>query len=211
MIAFFNPHSSQSGIIHCVVVKEAVDRKEVRMTEEILATAHHEAGHAAMAWHLGLGFERVTVVAAGSYTGKVVPRQDSLMDDDKKMLSLAECDRLEKYIMTHVGGPVARAVYGEWENLQQNPHLLMSIVWDFAGVNGDYANTERHIKQLLASQGRVAGAGAELQRQIQFVESAFDLVNRNGELWPTVERLANALVDKRTLEYEEAIRIMAAT
>lgn len=82
-----------------------------RPTAARSATAYHEAGHAVMAWKLGIALKKVTIVpdedSAGScYHAKIVRGRYPECDDSPHTRI-----RMEKLAMVSLAGPVAQRLY----------------------------------------------------------------------------------------------------
>ena len=76
-----------------------------------ISTAYHEAGHAVIAYHVGVKIQTVTIVPDGEYLGlcrhaKVIRgRYPEADDSDRTRL------RMEKHGMIALGGPIAQRLY----------------------------------------------------------------------------------------------------
>lgn len=158
-----------------------------RTVEIASIIAHHEAGHAAARWGLGLPIAEVTIIPEGKFGGQCRTARLSLRhvlqhwDNPRRLLP--------KFLAGTVGGKVAQEIYTgqryEWSD------------WWFSI---DVESIQR-----LSDTFEL---GDLWDGRVQEVEATTGTFLRN--VWPAVEELAGALLEQGTVEGGEACRIMAA-
>jgi hypothetical protein len=152
-----------------------------------LSTAFHEAGHAVIAWSLGLKVHSATIVPAPGIHGGVEhanPLRGIHLDYDGSDRARR---RAEIAIIVCLAGPVAqqrykprswRSYHGQYDH-SQAADLALSL-------NGSDEATNAHLKYLAIV--------------------ARDMV---AALWPLIERVAGALIERRTLTAAEIATVLA--
>ena len=157
-------------------------------------TAYHEAGHAVAAVLLGIGVSSITIVPD-------VREMSSGMTEYRDTLDTTDTDRVDRYAVAFLAGPVAEARFTpepiDWEAKDDYIDAVgcvagitdrMTLVW------GDPTDLREAIER----------AGAE-ERMRGLVELAEGLVEKH---WTQVETVAHALLEANTLEGDEAERLI---
>jgi hypothetical protein len=153
---------------------------------EASVIAHHEAGHAAAKWGLGLPFAWVTIVPSEGFGGRcrtapIPPEVATRFLDEPRRL-------LPRFLAGIVGGKVAQEI------ATGRPHE-----WSDWWFSYDVQDIER-----LAEGFQL---GDLWDGRVQEIEAATATFLRS--VWPAVEALAAALLERGTIEGEEAGCIMA--
>ncbi|QKC81546.1 hypothetical protein EB232_07700 [Mesorhizobium sp. NZP2077] len=148
-----------------------------------IATAYHEAGHAVAALTYGGHVRIVTIDPAHGATGSVA--YDSPMRRLRPDLRITPAGRMK------IEAAIIIALAGE---IAQRRHRPSSIrTW--------HGGSDRELAADLAL--RIAGSGDSATALLKWLEvRAKDLVNN---YWPSIERLAAALLDRSTLRDGEIV------
>jgi len=166
-----------------------------RKTNQLYYTAIHEAGHAVVTWQLGLQVTKITIRpdnqegTFGSCQNKPIgkwfqPDVGVLLVDDSHWRMLR---RAINEATIFLAGMEAEARVRGRRNL--------------TGASSDMRNATELCQYFADDYGPETNAMAEWLRI-----RARGIVNRN---WESVEALANALLELKTLKGKEALRIMA--
>jgi hypothetical protein len=149
------------------------------------ASAYHEAGHAVAAWKLGYRSISASIVAVDDSVGEVRhenPYGNNARYDGSELGRL----RIERAIIIRLAGPIAQKRYRptSWRRWQGGADYAVAAdlalqVWD----SGEIASAFLKWLDLRAKA----------------------LVEQN---WPAVERLANALLQKRGAVNEDEIALL---
>ena len=175
--------SLHGGAVASATGEPAMTAAKLRRLEMV---AYHEAGHAVIAWRNHIRFKHVTIVPVeGESLGHVrncgYPswfRPDIELSDRIHM-------RVEHEILLDLAGQIAQAKF-----LGRRPRWGMESD-DHSAVDMAY---------------RLFDSPDTVDAYLKFCyERAKDLVN--GQ-WPYIERLAQALLEKRTLDYEDALEVI---
>jgi ATP-dependent Zn protease len=150
-------------------------------------TAYHEAGHAVAAWTFGMRFKRVTIVPKDDSLGSLTLSMwgtsvspDLLSTDDAE-----DVEYIRRRIVVSLAGGLAEEVLTGAPNDTMRSHDLHSAV-DLAGyVTRSLEDMEEYLDS------------ASL--------SASEVVRGN---WAVIEALAGALLEHRTLNFEQATAVM---
>lgn len=149
------------------------------------ATAYHEAGHAVAAWRQGLKFKRVTIKPDADSLGHVLkgfPKWFRPDNDQSDRVRL----HAERHIIMDFAGQLAEAKFRG-----RRPRY---------GMGADNQNAVDMALYLCGSQKAVEA----FLRFCWCVSQEFV----NGR-WGKIEALAAALLERETLNYEDAIEVIA--
>lgn len=155
---------------------------------DVIAVAFHEAGHAALNIHFDRDLVTVSIAEDETSAGRV--DVDSAGDDDLKYEiddSLGQVE-FERVIMTALAGEIAQSRY--------SPASVCP-----GGADGDWRIVGRYLDELDAPTEEIRDAYVRLLRL-----RAASLVDN---LWPRIERLAAALVERKTLSADDARQAFA--
>jgi ATP-dependent Zn protease len=144
--------------------------------------AHHEAGHAIVAWALGLGIKEVRINEKGGYSDHVRQYDDLVADHGQE----EACIR--KALVQRAG----QAAQEHWR----------SEVGSF-GCKHDRAG-------YLFFVSKLCGLNRENDTNVrnQLVDQVNNLVNTH---WPLIEALAKALLEQTELTGDQAVAIIEAS
>lgn len=156
--------------------------------EAVIATAHHEAGHAVVAWRVGLGFKYVTVKpdANRGSLGHIASRFPGWF---KPEIEASDRIRLhaERHIVMGLAGQLAEKKF-----LSRRPRC---------GMEGDNQN---------AADLALCFCGSE-ETATAFLKYCFmvarDWVNAD---WAGIQAVAGALAERETLTRNEVVEIIWA-
>jgi hypothetical protein len=159
-----------------------------RLTKaQIAAAAYHEAGHAFMAWHLGLPVYRVTTIATQDASGLTVHSNplrginvELGLDQPRARI------RAENAIMVSLAGPAA-----------QRRHRPSS--WRHAHGESDYQRASD-----LAL--RIWGTPEQATLYLRLLGNA--VKGKITFFWPLVDALAVGLIEKRSLDRGHVLAIL---
>jgi len=147
---------------------------------ELKRAASHEAGHAAVSVHLGMRFHPVTIHSSGMYDGSLEP--DLSLEDESRAAEIAR----KQVVIAYAGAAAQRMLHPEQPESQiiqcseSDQTKIKGIVTDFPSIGTELEQAERE--------------AASLVQQLRNV----------------VRAIANALLSKRILTWEEAKRIHTA-
>jgi hypothetical protein len=155
-------------------------------TARFKATAYHEAGHAFVAWYLGVKIESATIVAGDAYAGRIhhektIRRKNP--DSDRTAV------QMEKHIRVCLAGPIAQRIY--------DPRSCRTL--HCHSDNQSAAN----IALNLYGSSKVA---TEFLKYLSV--SADELLHQS---WHMVKALANEFMSKRTMTGEEVKTFLVGT
>jgi hypothetical protein len=171
-----------------VTKKTTPDR---RTDKALWSTAYHEAGHAVAGWRLGIGLRKkgVTIVpdeaagTAGSCTSRWASNRTIEWDaSDKKRI------RVENDVQSLLAGMIAQRRYAPRRRWRR-------------GAFGD----SRVIDDLLT---RFTYDQKEIDAWVKLLRIRTQNLLSNPDVWRAVERLAAALIERRTIPGPEATEIM---
>lgn len=166
----------------------------------LLATAHHEAGHAVIAWWVGQRFRHVTIAR------------------DNDSLGHVEFEEHPKWFTDAVAGGLS-AVGGyprETEEIEIASRMFIEreIVHHFAGQHAEARYRGRHPRRVIHSDNRRA-IDLALHLNIPVDEYLGNCWSVSRELverfWPQIQAPATALFEEETLDYDAAVKDMAQT
>jgi ATP-dependent Zn protease len=151
-------------------------------TASLRATAYHEAGHAVMAWILGVKIRSATIAPereagiAGSVSHEkvLIGKFPEAIDSDRQRI------RAEKLIMVSLAGPIAQVLY--------NPRSFRRY---HAGFDWDRA---------LDLSTMCTESISTTERHIEYLEARTKDHLRNPEKWKLVKKLADELLATRTVD-----------
>jgi hypothetical protein len=159
-----------------------VSKAKARAGRRLLATAHHEAGHAVVAHDLGRRFKRVSIVAADDYLGCVEhPRLPRWFQPDVEMTPRME-RLIDDHVLVSLAGPAAEAAFTGHRNR--------------IGASGDYETV------LLLAERRFDGR--LLRKYVEYMAERAKTHVASFRTWIMIQGLAAALVERGTLTGEEA-------
>lgn len=152
------------------------------------ATAYHEAGHAFVAWSLGVAVHRITIVPSGLIAGSV--QHEKIIRGKYPELdgSMRARMRMEKNILIALAGPIAQRLYKSrscrsWHS------------------TGDY-RAASDMALLINSSGKQASAYLKwLQIRTEEI-----LIAR----WPLVHALAQELLRKGEIKGKEMVPLFSS-
>ncbi len=153
---------------------------------ELRAIAHHEAGHAVVAWRLGLKFRRVTIKSEGDSLGHVlnVKGPKWLNDEFGAILSIRARLRAERHIVYGMAGQVAEE---KFRGRRPDPR----------------AHSDDDRSAIVLAMRAIPGSQRTVNAFLHYCfESARDIVDSQ---WPQVTAVAAALLAQGTLTYEETL------
>ncbi len=167
-------------------------------TEALWPVAYHEAGHAVVGWHLGRGLrkEGVTIVpdekagTGGSCSSKRVVGRDAEYDPSARNRLRAEID-----VQALLAGEIAQRRY--------NPR----------SVRRYHAAGDRHEMNDLFYRfidKRFVDHNPEMDAWEKLLRIRTETLFADPDIWRAVERLAAALMERRTIPGEEATAILYA-
>jgi hypothetical protein len=153
-----------------------------RSRHQTLATAYHEAGHAAMNWQLGMPIKNVTIVPDKESAGCCVSAKNFLRFKNGELDTSPRAQvNTQKKIMALLAGPIAQRTYrkSSFRNYHAGSDWRTAV--DLAiTVNGSGEIATAWLKWLeLRTRGSV-----------KF-------------LWPRIAAVADALMEKQTLSGAE--------
>ncbi len=161
----------------------------MKRTKKLESVAYHEAGHAVVGWHEGLRLDRVTIIPGKEYAGLVEWEGlfKSREDPDLEMTP-AMCERMARHARVNLAGIIAQRRYNARSYREHD---------DFSD-----RTTVTHLAHSLGGNEEITNAYMRLwDAQTRAV---LDLH------WSRVEALAEALLEKRELTGDEAVRVMLA-
>lgn len=163
-----------------------------------MATAFHEAGHAVVGHHLGIGIRKLTIVKDEDYLGATFHYAGRPMSDDQLYSPDARTrTRLEKHIIGTWAGPLAEERATGWndggagltapfEHPEHGPVRRLAEGGDMLRII--------EMAELLHGSGRTADAYMEYLRL-----RTLDIIEHAPFVWPQIEAVATALVEHPTL------------
>lgn len=158
-------------------------------SERLLATAYHEAGHAVIAWLLGVRFRRAAVTIIPDRDSKGRVKHHSTLKrlrpdvDDSDRIRLG----IEKTAMIAIAGEAA----------QRRFRPMSRRTWHAAQ---DYHNVSELLSRVLHPK--------ELAPYLKFLQIRVNLMLDRPGAWQAVEAVAEALVRQRTLSADEAAQVI---
>src|SRR5919109_4445752 len=156
---------------------------------ETIVTAYHEAGHATAAWlWFEHPFEWITVVPDGDLLGNTHFGHHEWCRRCQTLPPYEEMERLlERDVMVGWAGPIAERLY-RGSTLAQERRRCLDVFED--------REFTKHIE--LAERLRLNDINHDFEVLRQ---RTLDRIEESWSFWPTVERLAAALLEHRTLTW----------
>jgi hypothetical protein len=170
--------------------KKARQRVAGSESKPLWSTAYHEAGHAVVGWRLRIGLRKkgVTIMPKkGEYTGCCFSRA-GVGRDIEWDASDRNCMRAEKKVQSLLAGVIAQRRY--------NPR----------SVRGNPASSDFHAAVNILSC--VSGGTKEIEAWLKLLHIRTENMLANPDIWRAVERLAAALMERRTIPGKEATEII---
>lgn len=155
------------------------------------ATAYHEAGHAVVAWRIGMKFRRVTIEPDGGSLGHMLHAKHPKWFNPEVEFSDRIRLRCESHIIVSYAGQLAQARFRG-----RRPR------WGMESDN-HWAN---EMASRLMSQQMIRGSNETFVAFQKFCwQRSLDTVN---ERWLEIGELATALLERKTLSYDEALKVI---
>ena len=184
--------SVEQGILHRVS-QAASRQREARMTvqqsNQRMATAYHEAGHAVASWRLGVSLRRrgVTIIPAGDALGsashhQVVGRDIEWDGSDGNRL------KVERYVQICLAGRIAQKKY--------DPRSVRRY------------HSRRDDQQAVDMLFRMTCSTREVEVWLKLLEIRTEGLFSNPDVWCAVQRLAEALIQRGKLSGRDATEVM---
>lgn len=154
-----------------------------------MKTAYHEAGHAVMYYHYGEEFKVVTINAGGYITRKPKHNYEEVRDNPKK-----KKDLLDQEVIGYLAGIISENI------LCKKPVSQITM-----GVTStkDYGFLITQVANFFDKSKN------DIDERIEALTlPCLDLVNEN---WFLIKTLADALMIKRRISYDEAMSIIDST
>ncbi|WP_188079931.1 hypothetical protein [Neorhizobium sp. P12A] len=179
-------HSALGKAFLMVGTDEFVER------EDDVVTAYHEAGHAVMAWALGVKVVEITTVPSVVYNSKGHVRWEF---SEGQASAIAADDRraLKSLTLIATGGVAADGIHAG--SLPTNPHAILK------GTNSDFSNARRHMEKLGETQWTDLDA---------YVAIATHLM-KQASVWAVVEFVSQILEERKYLTADELAEGRART
>ncbi len=160
--------------------------------EDEVSIAYHEAGHAIIANHVGMLFEKVTILANEETVGRVILKN---VDFDVENILFEDPDRvkIDNYLQALLAGPISEIKFGGHKEAHGVRH------------SNDFQITELLGQKMIASEKARA---AYLHFIYALTEAHFtyefeDEEDQDTYLWEQVCLLANELLKKKELTFKE--------
>jgi ATP-dependent Zn protease len=159
-----------------------------KITRELRAIAHHEAGHAVVAWRLGLKFRRVTIKSEGDSLGHVLNVRGPKWLNDVGIISSVRLRlHAERYIVYGMAGQIAEE---KFRGRRPKP----------------WAHADDDRSAIVLAMRAIPGSQRTVNAFLHYCfESARDIVDSQ---WPQVTAVAAALLAQDTLTYEETLEVI---
>src|SRR5437762_8045109 len=192
-------HSEFDGAMERVVA--GLQQRRVVSEKEKRILAYHEAGHALVSHLTGdfLPVQKVTIVARGQALGYTLnlPAEDRYLHTKEELVDLMK---------VYLGGRAAeqvvfgRVTNGAANDLEKVTTLARSMVFEYGMSTVVSSRTMRADNYALSEETK----RVRDQQQAQLTDAAYDDAQRLlRKHRPTLDRIANALLDKETLDREE--------
>jgi hypothetical protein len=147
------------------------------MTDDLYRTAIHEAGHVVCGFCVGISFKTVSIEQDKDALGRVIPSDDNLYSPKSRGGAMA-------HAICGFGGCTAEAIAG------------YNITDGFDGAAGDLMLATEALARAFKYEDQF------LRRRQRARQKAFKILLRPKN-WALVEATAAALVEKKTLSFEE--------
>ncbi len=161
---------------------------------DLQATAYHEAGHAVVAWWLGVGIRRATIIPDKSDNSRGHVLNHSLRPSTYEGIELADPFdtsrlRAEKRVMVSMAGEMAQRRFNphsvRFYHASSDREYIIGVLERYAIWRDGIRDTRPHHKLL--------------QGWTEMILS---------RLWYVVETVANALLERRTLSGKDLRAVM---
>ena len=165
--------------------------------------AYHEAGHAVVAWSLGVLVREVKIGVNGGFCSHAFTVPPSL---DPEFMSSSDWTKVKKRVLILLGGEVAERVSGEMAELEGNAEMAelfrdaYSISFDSVESGSDREEL-REVVQLVFGQ-----IGPESTEWLGGVEAEAEAIIIKQ--WRKICSLAETLIAKRVLCGDEATHVI---
>lgn len=165
--------------------QDTSERKRARASQQIAATAFHEAGHAVIAWSLGLRVHRVTVIPSKDYLGLAVCQNAlagiklDIDNSDRAMI------KAEKRILVALAGAAAQKKFSPRSVQSWDPSLDYQVASDIAQ--------------------RIHGSDDVVDAYLRWLQ--FRTEHDVAFHWPQISCVAQALIENKTLNGSEVVSL----
>lgn len=171
------------------------------MEQDEKRTAYHEAGHAVVAWLLGLACRHVTIEPEGDSLGHVLHKKTH---DPKRRERLASELKPKARDRAYVESLALCSLAGA-----AGAGLCIGEDFDECGADADYGNACECLSYLTYMHGRASRDTMELDAYLAYLKyRARNMIQHNHY---AVRKLAEALLVRRKIAFGEAKRIMIAS
>lgn len=170
--------------------KKAQQRVAGSEAKALWSTAYHEAGHAVVGWRLGIGLRKKGVTIApkkGEYLGCCFAKA-GVGRDIEWNASDRNSIRAEKNVQSLLAGVIAQRRY--------NPR----------SVRGNPASSDH--QAAIDTLSHFAAEQREVEAWLKLLHIRTGNMLANPDIWRAVERLASALMERRTIPGKEVTEII---
>jgi hypothetical protein len=166
------------------------------------ATAYHEAGHAVVAWWLGHKPKRVTIVPGDGYEGvtfqtspfrRMSPDVSPEWTDPESPDGIRMMRRIDHKILMTLAGPTAQKKY--------NPRSKVWVGATGCARRGEPFSHGSDYQQVIDLISRVYGTGKVADAYWDYMQARAEVLVE--KLWPNIQLLAAALLERETLRGAE--------
>lgn len=173
--------------------------------DDIQVIAFHEAGHAVVAWSLGVSLKEIVITPSGGVCNHALIVSPLL---DPELMGKTDWAKVEKKALVLLAGEAAEQVGGAMAVLAGDGQLaeLCSYAHSASSESTVPGSDREELREL--AQLVFGSLGAEANEWIErSMAKARDIVTRH---WNKIRLLSAALVNKKSLCGAEAIRIIEA-
>jgi ATP-dependent Zn protease len=159
----------------------------MKRSNELETTAYHEAGHAVLAWKIALGKPKIVSIEADDSSG--LTSIEYYVEADSDSLSSSE---------------FRKQVEGRCIGLLAGVEAEVKFTGELVHPDNNKSDRDSILRKLEL----ICSSTNEIQNCINFLEES--TANLVDEYWPIVTALAEALLERKTIEGKELIEIMEA-